>query len=145
MTVIAAELDAFMKGYMQMKETPVTMTGRFKTTPSYQEIPKKERRNSTMIETLKTLTVAKYNLEELIELRAEARVLSQEYEAQTLQAPDWLKNASTTLDAEIKLRARDEKRRRLNEAKSRRAALATPEEKRAGLDAEIAALEESLT
>jgi hypothetical protein len=97
-----------------------------------------------MIETLKTLTVAKYNLEELIELRKEARVLSQEYEAQTLQVPEWLKNAATTLDAEIKLRARDEKLRRLNEVKGRRAALATPEEKRAGLDAEIAALEESL-
>lgn len=97
-----------------------------------------------MIDTLKTLTVAKYALEELVELRMEARALVQEFEAQTLQVPSWLTNATQILDAEIKVRARDEKVRRLTEAKARRAALATPEEKRTALDAEIAALEQSL-
>lgn len=97
-----------------------------------------------MHELLRTLTVAKYNLSELVELRATARTLTQEYEVQTLQIPEFLKNANSTLDTEIKLRARDEKLRRLNEIKSRRASIATPEEKRASLDTEIAALEESL-
>lgn len=97
-----------------------------------------------MHELFRTLTVAKYNLSELVELRATARTLTQEYEVQTLQIPEFLKNANSTLDTEIKLRARDEKLRRLNEIKSRRASIATPEEKRASLDTEIAALEESL-
>ena len=143
------EIDSMVDEYMGRK-TPsrpyvITPTGRrrYFDPPPVQNFPFKKGRTK-MLDTLKTLTVAKYNLEELISLRAEARAMVQEYEAQTLQVPEWLKNAATTLDSEIKLRARDEKLRRLNEVKARRAALATPEEKRAGLDSEIAALEESL-
>lgn len=97
-----------------------------------------------MIEELKNLVVARNDLEGLIELRAGARSIHEEYAEHALVAPEWLTKAESILDDEVKVRARDEKLRRLSEAKSRRAALATAEEKRVGLDAEIAMLEEAL-
>jgi hypothetical protein len=111
-------------------------TGRFDAGPTV--------RRNTMIELLKSLVVAKYNVEELVAFRAQARLLAQEFMTQTLQVPLWLTDVEESLDEEVKLRARDEKLCRLNEIKTRRAALATLEKKRQAFDAEIAALEESL-
>jgi len=83
-------------------------------------------------------------VEELIELRANARAIFAEYEAQKLDKPDWLNNAVNDLDREIAARVRDERARRLSEAKARRSSLKTTEEKRQDLDREIAELEETL-
>src|ERR1700675_3878849 len=101
-------------------------------------------RRITMIEKLKNLTVAKYQGEALTELRAQARLLYSEYESQKLDIPDWLNSAVNDLDREIASRVRDERSRRLSEARARRASLKTTEEKRSDLDKEILELEDSL-
>lgn len=97
-----------------------------------------------MIEKLKNLVVAKYQVEELIELRAGARSLFDEYATQKLDQPEWLSNSVNDLDREIAARVRDERARRLSEARARRSSLKTLDEKRSDLDREIAELEETL-
>lgn len=93
-----------------------------------------------MIERLKNVVVAKFNSEELIALRAEARLLENEYATQEVSAPAWLSEASASIEAEMHLRIIDEKKRKLQECRAMRTALATPEEKRDRLDKEIASL-----
>jgi hypothetical protein len=97
-----------------------------------------------MIEKLKTLSVAKYTVEELIELRSQSRLLYSEYDTQKLEKPDWLNNAVNDLDREIAARAHDERARKLSELKARKSQLLTNQEKRDILDAEIASLEKTL-
>jgi hypothetical protein len=101
-------------------------------------------RKKTMIEKLKNLSVAKYPVEELLEFRVWARMIYEEYSTQKLDHPEWLNSAIVALDQEIKSRVRDERARRLSEAKARRSSLRTTEEKRADLDKEITELEEAL-
>ena len=103
-----------------------------------------KERKKTMIEKLKNLTVAKYPVEELLEFRVWARMIYEEYSTQKLDHPEWLNSAIVALDQEIKSRVRDERARRLSEAKARRSSLRTTEEKRADLDKEITELEEAL-
>lgn len=97
-----------------------------------------------MIERLKNLAVAKYGIEELIELRSDARRLHDEYTSQKLDHPEWLNNSIVMLDSEIKSKVRDERMRRLSDAKARRAQLQTVDEKRSTLDQQIAELEEAI-
>lgn len=98
-----------------------------------------------MIEKLKNLVVARYSIEELIEMRATARMIYEEYTSgQKLNAPDWLSNAVNELDREIADKVRDERLRRLSEVRARRAQLRTTEEKRSEADQEIADLENAL-
>lgn len=102
------------------------------------------RKEKTMIEKLKNLVVAKFSLEELIELRANARTIYSEYQTQKVAAPEWLNDAVVSLDREIRSQVHDELARKLSEAKARRSQLRTTEEKRGDLDKEIAELENAL-
>lgn len=97
-----------------------------------------------MIDRLKKFDANRMDIDELVEMFTVANAMKSTYEAENLELPEWLGDATRELKNEIKTRQRDSMERRLRELKSRREAVATPEEKRNKLDQQIAALEESL-
>ena len=96
------------------------------------------------IDALKTFSADRLSLDELLMLRATARVLRSEYGTQVIPAPEWLEDAERRLNRELYLRRQDELEKQLREARNARAAIATPDEKRGRLDDQIAALEKLL-
>ncbi len=94
-----------------------------------------------MLENLKNLTLDRMDLDEAVALSAFARTLKGEYEHCGAEAPQWLDDKTRELRQEIRERLRDSVQKRLREAKSRLESLATPEEKRSKLKAEIETLE----
>lgn len=93
---------------------------------------------------LKTFSADSLSLDELLSLRATARLLRGEYELQVIPLPEWLEDAERRLNRELYLRRQDELEKRLREARNARAAIATPDEKRGRLDEQIASLERLL-
>lgn len=103
---------------------------------------KQERRDGQMlINQLKGFVADRLDLDELVSLYAFAGYMARTYEELTIKAPEWLPVKTKEVKREIERRTQDERERKLAELKARRAALATPDEKRTKLDAEIAALE----
>jgi hypothetical protein len=84
------------------------------------------------------------SFDELLELRAAARSLRAEYAAHQLDHPHWLPNAESDLDNEINGRAQSERLRLLCELKKEREALRVVEERKVGLDQQIATFEAAL-
>lgn len=80
-------------------------------------------------------------VDEMIALAAFGRSIEAEYAQLQSEAPDWLTEGLKSLRREIRIRLQDTIAKRLSEAKSRLASLATPEEKRSKLTEEIAKLE----
>lgn len=97
-----------------------------------------------MIEKLKGIVVARYTIEELMELAAVAGGIMEQYLARKLAVPQWLLDSQRELSREIDSRVRDERMRRVSELKSKMDRFVPPEERRAAMAAEIASLEESL-
>lgn len=93
---------------------------------------------------LRGLDVERYTVDELIELRAGARVLELEYQAANYEVPEWLKERTVMLDAEIKRLRADTMRKRVRELVAQKSALRTADEKRADVDAELARLQAEL-
>jgi hypothetical protein len=84
------------------------------------------------------------SFDELLELRAAARLLRAEFAAQKLDHPHWLPKAESDLDNEIKVRAQTERLRQLGELKKERESLRVVEERKVGLDRQIATFEAAL-
>jgi hypothetical protein len=84
------------------------------------------------------------SFDELLELRAAARSLRAEYAAHQLDHPHWLPKAESDLDNEINGRAQSERLRLLCELKKEREALRVVEERKVGLDQQIATFEAAL-
>jgi hypothetical protein len=84
------------------------------------------------------------SFDELMELRAAARSLRAEYAAHQLDHPHWLLKAELDLDNEIGGRAQSERLRQLCELKKERDALRVAEERKLGLDQQIATFEAAL-
>jgi hypothetical protein len=97
-----------------------------------------------MLEKLKNFDVDRLDLDELVMLSAFARILVAEFEVLKAQTPEWLEIQTKVLRRAILARQADMLEKRLREAKLRRDALKTPDEKRAALDNEIAELTAAL-
>jgi hypothetical protein len=83
-------------------------------------------------------------LDDLVALSRASKDLRAEYEALTLEVPQWLDDAQRRISREIEVRRRDYLEKRLREARRTYDSLAGPEEKRAKAADEIKALESQL-
>jgi len=83
-------------------------------------------------------------MEELFLVHEQLRVIQAGWTEIGLDAPEWVRDKLLQVETEIKLRVKAELQRKLRNAKNRREALRTADEKRNILDAEIAALENRL-
>jgi hypothetical protein len=107
-------------------------------------IQKLKRTNMTTTDKLLQWKPQQCSFDELLELRAAARLLRAEYAAQQLDHPHWLPQAELDLDHEINGRAQSERLRQLCELKKEREALRVVEERKVGLDQQIATFEAAL-
>jgi hypothetical protein len=107
-------------------------------------IQKLKRTTMTTTEKLQQWNPQQCSFDELLELRAAARALGAEYAAHHLDSPGWLPKAELYLDDEIKLRAESKRLHALSELKKEREALRVLEERRLGLDQQIATFEAAL-
>jgi hypothetical protein len=83
-------------------------------------------------------------VEELFLFQDQLHVIQAGWQGIGLDAPEWIQDKLVQVETEIKLRVKAELQRKLRNAKNRREALRTADEKRNILDAEIAALENRL-
>jgi hypothetical protein len=107
-------------------------------------IRKLKKTTMTTTEKLKQWNPQQCSFDELLELRASARALRAEYAAHQLDSPDWLPKAEAFLDDEIELRGQSKRLRALSELKKEREALRAVEERKMGLDQQIASYEAAL-
>jgi hypothetical protein len=107
-------------------------------------IQKLKRTTMTTTEKLLQWKPQQCSFDELLELRAAARSLRAEYAAHHLDAPQWLPKAESDLDNEINVRGQSERLRVLCELKKEREALRVVEERKMGLDQQIATFEAAL-
>lgn len=110
--------------------------------PEYPEIKKEEP--SMNAKQLANILADEVSIEDLILAKDGLSVLDAGFQELQIETPEWITDKLTLVSSEIINRNRAELQRRLKAAKARRAGLATVDEKRAALDAEIAALEQSL-
>lgn len=97
-----------------------------------------------LFEKLRTLNVERIDIDDAIELVTYARHAEQTYLGYQVPAPEWLKDAMSKLDGEIKSRRRDMLDARRKELASRLGALKTREEKKEELLAELAKVNDAL-
>jgi hypothetical protein len=91
----------------------------------------------SLINQLKALDTTRPDLDELVSLSAQAKVLRAEYESENVDVPEWLDNANREIKREIRNRAADSIEKRKKELQNRLDALKTPTERRAELQAEL--------
>jgi hypothetical protein len=94
-----------------------------------------------MLDELKMVDVRRPALPELVELAAYGLLLLAEFEALGVESPEWIELNLKSIRREIKSRHADRIAEKLRTAKARLETLKTPDEKRASVIAEIAALE----
>ena len=107
-------------------------------------IQKLKRTAMTTTEKLLQWKPQQCSFDELLELRAAARSLRAEYAAHQLDHPHWLPKAELDLDNEINARGQSERLRMLCELKKERDSLRVVEERKVGLDQQIATFEAAL-
>jgi len=100
-------------------------------------------RYSTVYE-IKALDVRSASLEDLVLAHVTLGQVVSGYKDLGVEVPDGLTGLAKDIKREVDERVRSDKDRKLKTMKARRSALATPDEKRARLDEEIAALEKEL-
>jgi hypothetical protein len=93
---------------------------------------------------LQAFLVDDVSIEDLILAKSDLASLDAGYQELGIPSPEWVTDKLGIVSAEIVSRNRAELSRRLKVAKARRTALASVNEKRASVDAEIAALEQQL-
>jgi hypothetical protein len=84
------------------------------------------------------------SVEELLLAQNQLKIIDQGYQELKLNTPEWVLDKLSETGREIDMRVRGELARRLKNAKARRSALRTADEKRKDLDAEILELENKL-
>ena len=125
-----------MQWYWEFQGTRVTLV---KNTRQSRE------RSNAMLDLLKNFDANRLDMEQLVELSAEARKMASEYEALKVEVPEWLGIQTKSLRREIASRDADRKERALRDLKARRSTLKTVDEKRTELDKQIADLESQVT
>ncbi len=83
-------------------------------------------------------------VEALMLARYQLQVIDKGYQELGLETPEWVSDKMLDVEREITFRVKSELQRRLKTSKARRSALATADEKRSSLDADIAELEKRL-
>ena len=96
------------------------------------------------ISQLKQLDCDRYDIDELVALSAEGKALQAEYASLGVDEPEWLGAAVRSLSRDVRTRQADAVEKRLRQAKARLQALKPQAERRAELEAEIAALQSKL-
>lgn len=94
-----------------------------------------------MLDDFKRVDKDRTGYDELVALSKFGRGLVEEYEAVGDEVPDWIYSQIKMIRREIHARQGDTVSAKLAKAKARLASLATPEEKRAAIKAEIDELE----
>lgn len=97
--------------------------------------------NLSLLNELRTTKYTASDLEELLALDTFAHALRARYEARQVPEPDWLNGRIVELGSEIRVRTNDAVQKRIRELKAQQQSLMTPEQKRAAVAAELAALE----
>ena len=97
-----------------------------------------------MLSQFKNFDANRLDLDELIALAAYGRQLREEYEAQSLDEPEFIDIQLKSLRREIHSRNADKLEKTLREKRSRLEALKSPTEKRAEIKREITTLEKQL-
>ena len=105
---------------------------------AYADSLRKENMNALQI---RNLNVPTADLDDLVLAKQTLALLDSGYQAATGETPEWVTDKLTALSTEIDSRVRDQLLKTLKTKQARRSALATPDEKRERLDAEIAALQ----
>jgi hypothetical protein len=99
----------------------------------------------TTLQRIRALNLDTVALDELIEIvDVHAKPLRAAHETRNIPVPEELLDGINRINREIDLRSRDDLEKMLKEAKARRAALLTADEKRKAADEEIARLEGKL-
>ena len=93
---------------------------------------------------LKAIVIDTTDIENLMIVKNYLAVIDTEYQNLTLDTPEWVTDKLGEVAREINNRVTAELTLKLKQAKSRRSALKTADEKRKDLDVEIAALEGKL-
>lgn len=84
----------------------------------------------TLVERLRGLDAEQLSPDEMVELRAGAGLLQDQYLRSQYEVPEWLKERLTLLDRELAARRVDAIRKRLKEIDAQELNLETAEEKR---------------
>jgi hypothetical protein len=98
-----------------------------------------------LLHEFKNFDANRLDIDELVALAAFGRLLRDEYEAHTLDEPEWVGIQLKSLRREIQTRNADKMEKLLREKKARLETLKSPTEKRAELQKEIKELEKQLT
>ena len=93
---------------------------------------------------LRAIEIDTTEIEDLMVIKNQLAVIDTEYQNLTLDTPEWVTDKLGEVSREINNRVTAELTLKLKQAKSRRSALKTADEKRKDLDVEIAALEGKL-
>lgn len=83
-------------------------------------------------------------VEVLMLAKSQLKVIDEGYQELGLATPEWVSDKALEVEREITSRVKAELQLRLKRSRARRAALATADEKRQSLDAEIVELEKRL-
>jgi hypothetical protein len=98
-----------------------------------------------MVDRLRNFDVDRLSLEELVELSAIGRFLTDEFEKTGVEVPEWLSINLKSLRREIKTKIADQVEKTLRDKRTRLASLMPTEERRKKLAEEIAELEKLQT
>lgn len=93
-----------------------------------------------MLDALKNFDAKRADLAELVELSAYGRALLAEFEALSVEAPDWATENLAAVRREVKSRNADRLNAKLKAAQARLETLKSPDEKRKSVEDEIAKL-----
>lgn len=96
------------------------------------------------LQELKSFKVRNNDLDVLVHAHSELTALAKSFDDLKIETPDWLLTKQVEVDDEVKSLMKAERQAALKKLELRRAALATPDEKRQALDAEIAALKSQM-
>lgn len=109
------------------------------------EMKSKRGGDKNMLNALRNYTTDRqYDLEDCMALLAFAAGMKDQYLQLSMDAPAWIDDRVKSIRRTVKTMVSDEQERKLSELKARRAAIATPDEKRSKLDEAIAALEKQV-
>lgn len=93
---------------------------------------------------LKNMLTNEVQVEDLILAKVSLKILDGGFQESGVDTPDWILDKLQLIASEINNRNRADIQKQLKQAKARREAIATPDEKRGKLDAQIAELEKKL-
>lgn len=97
-----------------------------------------------MLETLKNFNASAASIEEMVALRAYGRLVRDEFDGLMIDVPEWLDAQLKNLARQIKAKNADRLEARRKELRARLESLKTPNEKKAELRKELAALDRQL-